>query len=305
MRSGSAGPRVADHERLRSSPRRRLLAGIPATEEEVLLAGVATTVLQGGDGPPVVLLHGPGGSAAHWMRVLPQLMAGHRVIAPDLPGQGGSEILDDDPLDAARALTWLGDLIEGTCPSPPALVGNALGAAIAARFACDKSDRLSHLVLVDALGLAPFAPTPDFGSALDAFLADPDPSTHDRLWRHCALDLDGLRTQMGEQWQAFRAYNLDRARTPSVQAALGSLMEQFVISPIPSAELARIAVPTTLIWGRDDLATPLAVAEQASSRYGWPLRVIEECGDDPTLEQPEAFMRAVRPALGASAEVTA
>lgn len=281
-------------------PRRRLLAEIPVTEQEVLLAGVSTAVLEGGDGPPVVLLHGPGGSAAHWVRVLPQLMATHRVIAPDLPGQGSSEVLAD-PLDAARVLTWLGDLIEGTCSSPPTLIGNALGGAIAARFACEKSDRLSRLVLVDALGLAPFEPTPDFGAALQAFLAEPARNTHDRLWRHCALDLDRLREEVGQLWESFEAYNLDRARTPSVQAALGSLMEQFAMSPISSAELARIAVPTTLIWGRYDLATPLAVAEEASSRHGWPLRVIEECGDDPPFEQPESFLSA----LAVSAEVPA
>ena len=67
---------------------------------------------------------------------------------------------------------------------------------------------------------------------------------------------------------------------------------------IPPADLARIAVPTTLIWGRHDLATPLSVAEAASARYGWPLHVIENCTDDPPIEQPEALLRALRAALG-------
>ena len=46
----------------------------------------------------------------------------------------------------------------------------------------------------------------------------PSPSerTHDELWRHCALDLDGLRSAMGDRWEPFAAYNVDRARTPSV-----------------------------------------------------------------------------------------
>ena len=87
-------------------------------------------------------------------------------------------------------------------------------------------------MLVDALGLAAFAPAPEFGRALHAFLAEPTEHTHDALWRHCALDLDGLRAHMDERWEPFRAYNLDRARTPSVQAALGALMEQFGAPPI-------------------------------------------------------------------------
>lgn len=287
-----------------SDPRLRLLAETTATEQEALVAGISTAVLHGGSGPPVVLLHGPGASAVHWMRVLPQLMATHAVIAPDLPGQGNSEVLDG-PLDAGRVLTWLGDLIEGTCSSPPVLVGNALGGAIAARFARDRPDRLSHLILVDALGLAPFEPAPEFGAALNAYVAQADPATHDRLWRQCALDLDGLRARMGDLWQAFEDYNLDRAQTPSAQAALGSLMEQFVMSSLPAADLARIAVPTSLIWGRHDLATSLDVAEALSAGHGWPLHIIEECGDDPPIEQPAAFVGALNATLRASEEAAA
>ncbi|MBA4115199.1 MAG: alpha/beta hydrolase, partial [Rubrobacter sp.] len=245
--------------------RERLLAEIPVMERRLQLAGVSTAVLEGGDGPPVVLLHGPGGNAAHWMRAIPDLVTTHRVVAPDLPGQGASEVADG-PLDADRVFAWLGELIEHTCPSPPALVGYALGGAIAARFTGGQGDRLGRLVLVDALGLGRCEPAPGFGLALNDFLAQPTERTHDGLWRHCALDLDGLRQRMGERWEPFKAYNLDRARTPSVKAALGILMEQFGGPAIPSADLARIVVPTTLIWGRHDLATRLSIAEAASAR---------------------------------------
>jgi pimeloyl-ACP methyl ester carboxylesterase len=277
-----------EHDVAATDARDRLLAGLPITERRLELAGVSTPVLEGGEGTPVLLLHGPGGSAAHWLRVIPALVTTHRVIVPDLPGQGSSEVTDG-PLDADRVLAWLGELIERTCPSPPALVGYALGGAIAARFAATQGDRLSRLVLVDALGLTPFEPAPDFGRALHAFLADPTQRTHDALWEHCALDLDRLRERMDERWAPFVAYNVDRVRTPSVQAALGQLMEHFA-SP---ADLARIAVRTSLIWGRHDSATPLAVAEAASARYGWPLHVIEDCADDPPIEQPEGFVRAL------------
>ena len=54
--------------------------------------------------------------------------ATHRVIAPDLPGHGGTATTED-------VLAWLDDVIEQTCAERPALVGHTLGAAIAARFA--------------------------------------------------------------------------------------------------------------------------------------------------------------------------
>jgi pimeloyl-ACP methyl ester carboxylesterase len=282
---------------LDQTARERLLAGIPAIEHRLELAGVSTAVLEGGDGPPIVLLHGPGASAAHWMRVIPRLVPAHRVIAPDLPGQGASEVADG-PLDGERVLGWLEVLIDRTCPSPPALVGNALGGAIAARFAARHGDRISRLVLVDALGLVPLEPAPEFGRALHGFLAQPSEETHDVLWRYCALDLAGVRTALGERWEPFRAANVALARTLSVQVALGALMEHFGAPAIAPAELARITVPTTLIWGRHDLATPLAVAEAASARHAWPLHVIEDCGDDPPIEQPEAFLCALHTAIG-------
>ena len=270
--------------------REQLLEDVPATERRLIVAGAETVVLEGGEGPPVVLLHGPGGNATHWARVLGPLAATHRVIAPDLPGQGVSE-----PVEPDRVLDWLGELIERTCAGPPVLVGNAVGGAIAARFAA--GHELSHLVLVDALGLRPFEPAPRFGAALHAFLAEPDERTHDELWRYCALDLDGLRERTGDWWRAFAAYNLDRIQTPSVITALGALMERFGIPAIPEDELERIAVPTALIWGRHDLATPLEVAEAASARYGWPLQVIEDCADDPPVEQPDELVDALRRAL--------
>ncbi|MQA73528.1 MAG: alpha/beta fold hydrolase [Solirubrobacterales bacterium] len=277
--------------------RARLVGALPVDEIRLEIEGISTVLLAGGDGPPIVFLHGPGGNAAHWMRVIPDLVATNRVIAPDLPGQGASE-LDEAPLDGERALAWLGALIEETCEPPPALVGNALGGAIAARFAARAGERVGRLVLVDALGLADFDPAPPFGAALDEFLNAPGEQTHDGLWAHCAHDLDRLRGDMGDGWDRFKAYNVDRATTPSVAAALGALMGEFGFPAIPAAELERIAVPTSVIWGHHDLATRLAAAESACERYGWPLRVIEDCADDPPVEQPEAFLAALREALG-------
>ena len=71
-------------------------------------------------------------------------------------------------------------------------------------------------------------------------------------------------------------------------------------SPLPPDELGRIATLTTLIWGRHDIGMRLEIAEAASTRYGWPLHVIEDARDDPAVEQPEAFLRALRAALKTS-----
>ncbi len=279
------------------SVRRQLLAALPVKERRLELAGISTAVLEGGAGRPVVLLHGPMAYSAHWMDVIRGLVSEHAVIVPDLPGHGASDI-GDGALEAPRVLAWLGALIERTCPAAPVLVGQLLGGAIALRFAIERGELLERLVLIDSFGLAPFQPLPQFGQAVMRFQTEPSAGTHEHLWRYCAFDLDRLRERMGERWTPFVAYNLECARAPATQAAMQCLMPAFAVAAIAPDELARIKVPTTLIWGRHDLATPLSVAEAVSQRYGWPLHVIENANDDPAIEQPQAVLQALRLAIG-------
>ena len=281
-----------------SKNRGRILAGLPVKERRLRLNGIGTAVLEGGDGPPIVLLHGPEGHAPLWRPIIPGLVARHRVIAPDLPGYGSSDPVTALELTPDRLFGWLDDLIECTCPEPPVLVGDVLGGAIAAHFACDRSDRIKSLVLVNTLGLEAFQPPPDFGQVLQDYLTDPSERTHDALWSNCAFDYDAMRRRMGTAWDWISAYNVERGRTPSQQALLPGLIEQFG-RPIPPEDLRRIAVPTTLIWGRHHRPTPLSVAEAASLRYSWPLHAIDNASD-PFMEQPEAFLDALFGALATS-----
>ena len=273
--------------------RERLLAQMPVAERRLELAGVFTPVLEGGEGSPLVLLHGPGEHATKWLRIVPDLVETHRVVAPDLPGHGESEVIRGE-LDAEQVIEWLGELIERTCADKPTIVAQIVGGPIAARFAARYGDRIEQLVLVDSLGLAPFEPTPDVAQALEGFYSQPSADTHDELWGQCAYDLDRLREGMGNRWDALATYNLDRASTPSVLEAVGKVMAEFGFPPVDPAELSRITVPTTLIWGRHDLATALEKAEAVSAEYGWPLHVVEDAADDPAIEQPEAFLDLLR-----------
>jgi pimeloyl-ACP methyl ester carboxylesterase len=140
--------RDGGHHATGDDARQRVLAGTPVTERRLRLAGVATAVLEGGNGPDMVLLHGQGGWAAGWLPVLPDLVHTHHVVVPDLPGLGASET-PQGSFDAATVLAWLGELIEQTCVAPPVVVGASLGGSIAAPFAAAHSQRLDELVLVD------------------------------------------------------------------------------------------------------------------------------------------------------------
>jgi pimeloyl-ACP methyl ester carboxylesterase len=282
------------------SARTQLLAGLPVNERRLELAGVSTAILEGGEGPPLVLLHEPSSFAAHWLRVLPQLVSEHRVIAPDLPGHGASEVVGE--LDAAGILAWLGELIDRTCDGAPVLVGHLGSGAIAIRSALQYEQQLRGLVLVDSFGLARFRPAPRFALALFRYIARPTPRSYDALMQRCTVNYAGVRGGLGERWDPYASYSLDRARSDQGKLALRVIMKNLAVPAIPPADLGRLGVPTSLIWGRHDPVNRLRVAKAASERYGWPLHVIEDAGDDPPLEQPEALVRAVRAAVAASDE---
>jgi len=269
---------------------------LPLRERRLEPAGIPTVVLEGGEGPSVVLLHGPGEFAALWSRVVPPLTETHRVVVPDLPGHGDSGMPGDGPLDAERWLYWLRDLIVQTCAGPPALIGHLAGGALALRHVIDGGPA-ERIVLVDSAGLAVGRPAPSFAGPLAAFLAHPTERSRDRFLGRCMFDFDGMRRELGPRWDPFAAYALDRARQPGSRSAVAALVTAFGLLPIRRRDLARIPVPVSMIWGRHDLQNRLGIAETAAARFGWPLAVIEDTRDDPCWERPAAAVAALRAAL--------
>jgi pimeloyl-ACP methyl ester carboxylesterase len=285
----------------RQAARELLVADFAASERDLEPAGVPTRLLEAGDGPPLLLLHGPGESGVKWAELVPRLAVSYRVLAPDLPAHGDGAPYEG-PLDIEAVLAWMDELIDMTCESPPAVVGHIVGGAIAARYAAARSSRLDRLVLVDSLGLGRFWPAPRFALTMLSFRVRPSARTYERFMRQCSYDIDGVRERMGDLWEPFVSYNVSRARSP-VAGASGRLMKAVGMRRIPLGELAKISVPTALIWGRHDRANRLRIAETASRTLGWPLYVIDGCADDPALDRPDAFLEALDRALAAHGAV--
>lgn len=97
--------------------------------------------------------------------------------------------------------------------------------------------------------------------------------------------------------ELLEAYALEGAHNPELRTALGAMMPRLGMPPIPHDDLSCIGVPTTLVWGRHDLQTPLRTAEAAAARHGWPLHVVDGAADDPAHEQPVEFLEILRTAL--------
>ena len=276
--------------------RQATIGDLPVTEHRYDLAGIPTVVLEGGEGPTVVLLHGPGEFAGLWGRVVPALTETHRVVVPDLPGHGASGRPTDGPLDAERWLAWARDLVAQTCTRPPALVGHLAGGALALRHVIEGGPA-ERIVLVDSAGLAFSRPAPSFAAPLAGFLAHPTERSRDRFLGRCMYDFDGMRSQLGPRWDPFATYALEGIRSPGARSAVLSFVMAFGMRPIRRRNLARLPVPVSMIWGQHDLQNRLSIAESTAARFGWPLEVIGDVRDDPCWERPDAAVTALRAAL--------
>ena len=107
-----------------------------------------------------------------------------------------------------------------------------------------------------------------------------------------------------EWFEALLAYVLACAKLAHVRRTMRQLI-QIGKRRIPDEELRRIAIPTALLWGRHDRMVPLRVAEDAHTRLGWALHVVDDVGHVPHVDCPTRFLRALRDALGPAASLDA
>jgi 2-hydroxymuconate-semialdehyde hydrolase len=209
---------VADSGRSlpRDEARRRMLAGATVTERRLQVAGVATSVLEGGAGPPLVLLHGAiecGGAV--WASVLPALADSHRLVVPDVPGLGESEPVAH--LDVDTFAEWLVELLRQTCPHEPTLIAHSLGGGLAARFAAAHDDVLRRLVIYAAPAIGPYRMPLGLRVVAIRFALRPSERTAERFDRYALLDLDRTRERDPGWFEAFSRYTLSRAVVPHVK----------------------------------------------------------------------------------------
>jgi pimeloyl-ACP methyl ester carboxylesterase len=114
-------------------------------------------VIELGEGPPLVFVHGLSGSWPNWLEQLPVFAAaGHRVIALDLPGFGHSP-MPTDQISISGYARLLDGLLDQLGIDAAAVVGHSMGGFVGAELAIAFPQRAERLVLVSAAGLSTYA----------------------------------------------------------------------------------------------------------------------------------------------------
>jgi haloacetate dehalogenase len=125
---------------------------------DVVVSGVRIHGVRGGEGPPVLLLHGFPQSHVMWHRIAPELGREYTVVAADLRGYGDSDRPEAGPDHAGYAFRAMAAdqvaLMEALGFPRFAVVGHDRGARVTHRMALDHPDRVERLALLDILPTA-------------------------------------------------------------------------------------------------------------------------------------------------------
>jgi pimeloyl-ACP methyl ester carboxylesterase len=258
--------------------------------------------LVGGDGPPLVLVHGLGGSASNWVELAPELARHRRVLVPELPGHGGS-----DPLPRDSTLARFADAVaavieqEGAAPAP--VVGHSLGGVVALRLALQRRRAVSGLVIASGAGIS--SATAQARRVLELVGAVKPGRRIARYGGRIARN-PFLRTLAFGYWFAADP------RALSVRAAEGFLegharhtdtltAMRALVRDDPRTELHPIDCPVLVLWGACDNQLPLGDAFDYARRLRAPLRVIPDCGHLLIGERPDACLDAIEDFLRTNA----
>jgi pimeloyl-ACP methyl ester carboxylesterase len=261
----------------------------------VEIAGAETYVVEAGEGPGVVLLHGFGDTADSWRRVFPRLLGERRVIALDIPpfGRSGSPSLNGTaPTEwYARLLEALGDELG---LERFTVVGHSLGGAIALAFALERPHAVDRLGLIAPAGLGQGAPWwwhAVAGRPINwaAFLRLPNPVAGQAIKAGVRNFLDGSLMYdargMEDVIDYFVALHGGRRELEQLLAIGRSLIPGYDGTLVQRA--GELECPVTVIWGREDKLAPVEHAEAFAAVVPHAeVEVLERCGHYPQIELP-------------------
>lgn len=253
---------------------RRSLRRSGLREHSIEAGGARVVYFAGGRGArTMVLVHGVNDQAGSWSSVVPELVKSFRVVTVDLPGHGESGPAAG-PLPMRMLVDALAAVIERESPQAPVvLAGNSMGGWVSTLYASEHPERVGHLVLEDASGMAWDI------SHVPAFPKDRDEAM--KLLRMVHGPDMPIPASMADAMVKL-APTLPQAR----------VLQAGIVEWLVDARLPKLAMPVTLIWGAHDGLLPLDYAKTLQSRIaGARLHVIDRGAHAPHRQCAREFTR--------------
>jgi len=247
----------------------------------------------GGEGPPLLLVHGYGGAAWNFTE-LAGLLPCRRLVIPDLPGHGGSS-----PLPAAASLNGFGDALAAICDREEIaeldVFGHSLGGVVGLRLAERHPRLVRRLILAAAAGISSSTRLAEITITLAGIVQPARIAGRrvDRIARSRSL----RRLVFG--W--FEVSNVDLLSDRAVHGFLrGPALHTDAIgagralaADDPRQDLERVRCPVLVLWGARDRQVPLEDGYEYARRLRAPIRVIADCGHLLIGERPDACAKAI------------
>jgi pimeloyl-ACP methyl ester carboxylesterase len=275
----------------------RMLGASPARSRHIeVRSGRRVHVIEAGEGPPVLVLHGGSTSSLSLLPLLDRL-EGVRAIAVDRPGFGLS-----DPVYVPRerfrdaAITFLDEVVDELGLETSALAGNSIGGTWAIWYALARPERVRQIVL---LGSAPLLPGTRPPATLRVTAAPVIGDLLARMVKPNAKMLVRLMSSVGEKDTIVRYPDLIEALVAAGKDPIASVVNLAELRAVISSfgfrrsmrvrpeELRRLTVPTLVIWGDDDPVGAVKVAQDTTRLIPQAQLEVLPAGHVPHLGNPE------------------
>lgn len=247
-------------------------------------------VVELGEGPPLLFVHGLSGCWQNWLETIPRFAATHRCVAFDLPGFGRSD-MPVEPITISRYGRFVDALCDALGVDAAAVVGNSMGGFISAELAIAFPQRVERLVLVSAAGISTetVRRAPLLAGARVASLTTAWAAAHFEAFarrpglRRLALSLVFRHPHL---MPAPIAYETMRG---SGREGFLPALEACLTYPIRE-RLPEIACPTLIVWGTHDRVIPVRDAKTFGQLIpNARTEILPDTGHVPMLERPARF----------------
>lgn len=272
--------------------------GVRATSRFVELAEprMRAHVLDAGAGEPVLVFHGGDGEAVNWAPLMAPLQDRVRVIAADRPGFGLSDPFDYRTVDLRRhAADFTASLLDALGLETVTLVGGSMGGFFALAAAAAHPERVRRLVLV---GLAPGA-IPELPDSLRVLTESPELAVEfmkgkDTMEAQHAQYRDMFHVDPATVPDLYFETRIAGLRLPSERGTWATLLPRGGEPGLYFGDvLARLTMPSLVIWGENDMA-PTAVGERIAAQLGrGRFASLPGVAHFPFLEAPEQTARLI------------